>query len=352
MAIDRRYFLGAAAGTLCNSLLQAQPSAPEPLPIPKLEPGQKLRVVYAHNPRFDRPSSDLLVQILLRTQALCAAHLGLDVQFNAVQEQPIASLFRGISEARWNDLKRFTYDAKNGTGKRIWLVKELQKVLAANLSGLEAQMNFAKPYLVSGITPTDTASLAEALIDTQLARFAQWQAIQGSDGRPLIGEGVYHEYFAWLFAPRLASWLCEVVITNQLMASVEYLENSLHSALRGGVSNGLTVPSPNSRYGTVSILSLFPFTSQEPLTRQLRGDEPIKKTNTVEAAAFMLTHELGHQLRHLGHPFGSKKCIMNPPELLQFDAWMHGLNASQCPVGNSPENTPGVAKFPTFKPPP
>jgi hypothetical protein len=103
--------------------------------------------------------------------------------------------------------------------------------------------------------------------------------------------------------------------------------------------------SPSSRYGTASVLSLFPFTSQDAVTRALRGDTDGKSTNAVEGAAAMLVHELGHQLLHLGHPFNSKACIMNPPQLLRFSAWTQGLDATQCPLGHHVENRPGVTKF-------
>ncbi len=340
--VSRRRLTGAA---LAFAMLNAC-AAPRQrvLALPVLD-GQPLRVVYAHNPRFERLPAALMAVILGRAQALCKLHLRLELQFAAPTEQPIATLFRGVTPAVWNPLKEATYDVKNNTGDRALLVKTTRQSLARNQSAIPAQIAFAQPYLLSKILPTNVASLSEALVDTQLERMRLWMALKGLDGRALLDESVFNEYLAWIYAPRTAPWPYEIVITNQLIASVEYVENSIHTALRGGVSNGLTMQSPSSRYGTVSVLSMFPFTSQDAVTRLLRGDVQGQSTDVVEAAASLLAHELGHQLLHLGHPFGSAACVMNPPQLLQFSAWTRGLNAMQCPVGNSAENKPGVVRF-------
>jgi hypothetical protein len=314
------------------------------LPLPKLEADTPLRVVYAHNPRFDRPVSGLIDAILVQAQALCKIHLGLSMQWEAVQEIPIDQLFSAMTAQRWNQLKPLTYNFAGGRTRNI-LVQELEGSLRRNRSPIAAQIAYAQPHLASTAVPTDATSLAAALIDTQLVRFSQWKALLGRDAQPLLDDSLYNEYLAWALAPRGQAWPFEVVITNQLLASVEYKNNSLHSALRGGVSNGLTCESPASRYGTVSTLSLFPFTNQAALTRQLRGDVDGITTDPVQAAAALLVHELGHQLLHLGHPFGNKACVMNPPQLLQFGNWAKGLDAALCPLGNEIENTAGAERF-------
>jgi hypothetical protein len=352
LSVHRRKLLGgllASAGLAGCGLLSPKDQANSFIPLPVLDLAIPLRVVYAHNPRFERAAPGLIANILARATEQCKSHLGLQLEFDEPQEQSLGTLFSGVTPTLWNQLKQGTYSSKNGAADRDRLVKTTQTSLAQNRSDLASQIAFAKPYLVSAIVPTDPASLARALVDTQLARYAAWQAMQGSDGQPLLDGSFYNEFFAWVFAPRAKPWAFEVVITNQLLASVEYLDNSLHSALRGGVSNGLTAQSPGSRYGTVSTLSLFPFTNQDPLTRTLRSDVSGTPTHAIEAAAAMLTHELGHQLLHLGHPFNSKACVMNPPELFQFEAWTRGLDAALCPLGNHAENKPGAHRFITVK---
>lgn len=297
--MQRRTLLTAIAGAAClgsaplsyAGWFDRSPPASAYLPLPVLDASQPLRVVYAHNPRFIRPAPQLLADVLARTQVLCQQHLRLALSFDAPVEYEIGALFQGITPTLWQTL------------------------------------------------------LAEALIDTHLARFAQWHKLKAMDDKDLFNGDACNEYFAWVFAPRTQAWPYEVVLTNQLIASVEYSENSLHSALRGGVSNGLTTQSTASRYGTVSVCSLFPMTSMDALTRQLRNDAPGQEPKPVEAIAALLTNELGHQLLHLGHPYNSKACVMNPAELLQFEAWTQGLDAAQCPIGNTKENTPGALRL-------
>jgi hypothetical protein len=345
-SVQRRKLVSAASvSALLAACAPLQPKGNDRfLPLPTLDADTPLRVVYAHNPRFDRPVSGLIDAILVQAQALCTIHLGLGVQWTAVQEIPIDHLFSAITAQRWNQLRPLTYDFAGGRSRDI-LIIELERSLRLNRSPIAAQIAYAQPHLISTIAPNDSRSLAAALIDTQLVRFNQWKGLTGNDAQPLLNGSLYNEYMAWALAPRGQAWPFEVVITNQLLASVEYQSNSLHSALRGGVSNGLTCESPASRYGTVSTLSLFPFINQTSLTRQLRGDDDRFTADPVQAAATLLTHELGHQLLHLGHPFGNKSCVMNPPELLQFSNWVKGLDAARCPLGNEAENTAGVERF-------
>ncbi len=354
--LQRRQLLSAMGALGATTLLAAcAPLPPSRTPerlltLAQLNTNTALRVVYVHNTRYDRPTPGLVDQILAQTQALCHAHFGLTLQMARVQEVLISQLFNALTPALWDKLKPLTYDFAGGRTRKT-LVKELQRNVQNNKSTIAAQIQYAQNHLLSSVQPTDAHSLARALIDTQLARFKTWQTLQASDGLALLDGSIYNEYYAWVTAPRAQPWPAEIVITNQLLASVEYQGNSLHSALRGGVSNGLTCVSPASRYGTVSVLSLFPFTNQAPLTRQLRGDveaSEVSTTPSVMAAAAMLTHELGHQLLHLGHPFGHTACVMNPPELLRFEAWVKGLDAAQCPLENHAENVRGAVRFVDF----
>lgn len=163
--------------------------------------------------------------------------------------------------------------------------------------------------------------------------------------RPLLDDRVYNEFVAWLAAAAASAWPFEVILTNQLIAGVEYSNNHLHSSLRGGVTNGLTTQSPHSRYGLVSVLSLYPFTSNDEATLELRGGVRSAGGEPAQWAAALLVHELGHQLLHLNHPFGHPACVMNAPPMLLFRQWLAGLDAAACPLGSSPEMTPGAIRF-------
>jgi hypothetical protein len=243
------------------------------LPLPVLDRNITLRVVYGHNPRFDRAEASVIADALARTQQLCKSHFGLSIAFSPVEEQSIGILFRGITLKTSQNIRSLTYDYIGNQGDRKRLINTTRKSLENNSSSLASQIAYAKPYLESKVVPVDLTTLAEALVDTQLARFTGWLTLKGADGRGLIDDTLHNEYLAWRFAPLTASWTFEVVITNQLLASIEYQNNSIHSALRGGVANGMTTESYYAHYGSVSIVSLFPMQNQASLTRSLRGEK-------------------------------------------------------------------------------
>ena len=79
------------------------------------------------------------------------------------------------------------------------------------------------------------------------------------------------------------------------------------------------------------------------LLTTLRGDETYSEQQIVNYAAALLTHELGHILLHLGHPFGEDACIMSPTVMLNYRDWYDGLDANRCTVGSNDEMKPGAA---------
>ena len=90
---------------------------------------------------------------------------------------------------------------------------------------------------------------------------------------------------------------------------------------------------------------LYPMLNDNTVLARLRDDEHYSAEQVVEYAAMLLTHELGHLLLHLGHPFGNQHCVMAPTPLLKYRAWIEGIDAGQCPVGSEEQMTPGVAKI-------
>ncbi|HXC38906.1 MAG TPA: hypothetical protein VN667_08155 [Burkholderiales bacterium] len=81
----------------------------------------------------------------------------------------------------------------------------------------------------------------------------------------------------------------------------------------------------------------------------LRGGETYSEDDAAIYAAYILVHELGHQLFHFGHPFGAKACVMNPTPLLHFRDWVKGLSPRDCPIGSSNAMKPGAVNFALMK---
>ena len=78
---------------------------------------------------------------------------------------------------------------------------------------------------------------------------------------------------------------------------------------------------------------------------ELRDDKAYNDEQVTSYAAALLTHEIGHQLLHLGHPFGNPKCVMSPTPLLKYREWLEGLDAADCPLNSEASMTPGFVSI-------
>jgi len=324
----------------------ARNPSPARLALPVLPALVPLRTVYFHNPRFERLEAAWMASVLAQAVEFAKSTLGLALEFAPPREIPIAEGFLGYGPRQQARVEPTLYDFKNGRGDRRRLVEGTRRGLEHSGSSLDQLLRYARPHLLRAPDDESFHGLAEAAVDTQLVRLEAWRGLRGADGQPLLDASPYNEFNAWLAAAWTASWPFEVILTNQLIASAEYDNNHLHGALRGGVSNGLCTPTPQARHGLVSVLSAFPFTSNDAASVELRGGAPAQGGAPARWAAALLVHELGHQLLHLNHPFARADCVMNPPPLLLFPQWVAALDGRSCPLGSSPEMTPGAVKFP------
>ena len=346
MAVQLSFSRRAAlAALLIPVAARSQAPAAAVMPLPQLPATVELRTRYFHNPRFPRADARLLASVLVHARRLAREHLGLALEFDAPAEIAIDQGFAHFGAREVAKLAPTLFDFKRGTGDRARLVEGTRRDLERSGSSLDSMLRYAQPHLLQPPASADFQGLAQAVVQTQLARIGHWRDLKGGDGRPLLDESPYNEFMAWLSAAAAGPWPYEVILTNQLIASVEMDFNHLHSALRGGVTNGITTQSPQSRDGLVSVLSLYPFTSNDQATLELRGGVPAQGDEPALWAAALLVHELGHQLLHLNHPFARAACVMNPPPMLRFREWVAGLDGKACPLGSSAEMKPGAIRF-------
>ncbi len=336
--------LAALAPALGVGAVQAQTRpATRTLPLPKLHAPVPLRVAYVHNPRLPLLPAARLQRVLTLATSLLREHLGVTVRFEAPVELPILRLFAGLSPRMIQRAEAQRLDPATNE----WTIDRLARGLLKDLrdeGDLAEQKRFAAPYLLAPPADASDLAFARALVQTQHTLLRHWHQLKVADGAPLIGGDRYNEYAYWnLIGSTELPY--EVVVTNQLIASAEWEENSVHSAIRGGVSNGVTSESLSARFKLVSVLSTFPFLDDSPQTVRLRGGETPDEEAANQYMALLLTHELGHQLLHLGHPFGNASCVMTPPIALRFRQWAEGLSAASCPLGSSRASTPGAVKF-------
>lgn len=312
----------------------------EKVPMPQLSEPVPLRVVYAHNPRFHPLSQNELDAILSYAKQAAQRELDVAVTFTQLPSISIHALFSYLKPSVRKARKNEIYDFKKGEGDRTRLHHAFLKGLKERYTPLEDLIAYAAPYLVGPPAEKTEDAFASALTDTLLQRIRTWQTLRAPDGNPVIDTTEYNEWTYW-DSLGYGTLPYDIVITNTLIASVEYYGQDIHSALRGGVTVGTTTNN-NSKLGAYVFWSTFPFMENYPLLAKMRDADYTQK-DALRLCGTYLAHEIGHLLFHYGHPFESDSCIMTPVPMLKFKAWAQKLDPDKCRSGNYPAMKKGAA---------
>jgi hypothetical protein len=300
----------------------------------------QIRVVNANNARLARMSPEQMRIMLTSAQTTVKKNFGVDVEFTEISETGIEHIF-SLIPAQLNELRKSSiYDFKSGTGDKNKLVEGINTTLTERGTKWQDGLAYVKPY-VPDAQAHDLMSFSELLSDVMLERLENWRRIKGIDGSPVLDATPYNEIIYWdtLGYGKLPY---ELVITNQLLASAEYVGVDIHTAIRGGVTVGLTTYSQNGKFGTYTVWSTFPFQDNSETTKLLRGGETYSDAEAAELSGAYLAHEIGHMLFQFGHPFGQNSCVMNPVSMLRFREWLHQIDSNNCQIGSRAEMTPGA----------
>jgi hypothetical protein len=319
------------------------------LPLPKLgvEP-LELRVAHMINPRLPR-MSDAQISLMLETMAQATnEHFGINVRFAKTVEVPIALAFESIPPKFMALAKRDQYNFRSLFARSSSLANAFGKGFARQGEPLEEMALFADRQGIH-LNATNFEAFGEDVAKLQLSRIAQWTNIKALDGKSVIDDQPFHQFTAWNVLG-YGDLPFELIITNQVIASVEYIQPSIHTAIRGGYTNGITSFNRAARWGTHSIWSTFAFTQNDSDWIARREGEAYTPQEAARLAGLAATHELGHQLLHVIHPFGQKGCIMDPVPMFSYRAWADKLSPKDCPVGSSKAMTPGSYRFRYIKP--
>lgn len=256
-------------------------------------------------------------------------------------------------EKRPKKFDRSIGDFRNGKVNWKRVRKSLVKQIKKQKEPLSRQIEFARPYLVLPLEEEPLESFADAVIETFKVRLLHWTVANLEDGHPAIGKAPgfadlpYNEYNYWVLMAKLGID-AEIILTNQLVASVEYFGVPIHTSIRGGITGGSTEYNPSSKLGSLAWVSLFPYLSNDERIVELRNGDTYSRDEALSYAGVMLAHEMGHQLFHFGHPWSNAACVMRPAELLDFASWTKRLDAKRCRIGSSPAMMPGTVKLPVW----
>lgn len=301
----------------------------------------RLSVANVINPRFVNLTDEQLKALLEKTAVMVKQHFGLSVEFIEPETLPIDQFFNylkaNVKAARRNDIVNLAQlkpdDHKN-------MQEGVYELLSNYWSEHEAVADFARPHLLVPYKGDDLRQLAKALVDTLLIRLKYWRQQKAADGNPVIDGRPYNEW-VWWDTIGYGDMPYDVVITNQLVASAEKYDMSVHSSIRGGITAGTTAYSETAQFNGYVYAMVYPMLNDSDMLVQFRNDEHYTSDQVTTYAAALLTHELGHLLLHLGHPFGNRYCVMSPTPLLRYREWVDGLDASKCLLNSEDAMTPG-----------
>ena len=317
----------------------------ESVPLPDIS-AQPVRLSVANvvNQRFRQLSDTQIGQILSHAEELVKQHFGIEVELVLTDTLNIEQLFSTLNEQVVNYRKKEIVDFDN---LQDWMREDMQVSLYRTLEGYSAieqsVIDYAQPWLLDPETRhEDFISLSYALVDTLLARLDYWVSQKAGDGNPVVDDKPYHQW-VWWDSLGYDALPYDIILTNQLVASAEYYGMDVHSSLRGGITAGTTTYSKRAKLGTYAYITVYPLINDSTLLTKLRADRHYDDEQVIKYAAALLTHELGHLLLHLGHPFGKDACVMSPTVMLNYRRWYDGFDADNCKLGSMPSMTPGAA---------
>jgi hypothetical protein len=300
----------------------------------------QIRVINANNERLVRMSPEQIRIMLASAQSIVKNNFGVNVEFTDKSETKIEKIFSLIPPPLLERRKSTIYDFKSGTGDRRRLTIGINATLTDRGTKLEDGLAYVRPFFPNA-QAKDLMSFSELLSTVMLERLQNWRSVMAADGKPVLDASPYNEIADWDILG-YGNLKYDLVITNQLFASAEYAGVDIHTAIRGGVTVGLTTYSRNRKFGTYIVWSTFPFLDNSENTKLLRGGETYSEAEAAELSGAYLAHEIGHMLFQFGHPFGQKSCVMNPVSMLRFREWRNQINSANCPIGSRPEMMPGA----------
>jgi len=308
------------------------------------------RLIYVENPRFPKVEIDDLWKVFQSAAALVQEHFGVTIaRPRNIPILRIDDVFTDLIKHKPANFDALIGDFRNGNVDWESIRENLVEQIKRQKDPLSEQIEFARRYLVRPLEEESLEDFSSAVMETFKSRLSHWMVAKLEDGHPVIGrvpgqpDLPYNEFSYWSLMAKLGID-AEIILTNQLVASVEYIPLPVHTSIRGGITGGSTEYNPASQFRSSVWVSLFPYLSNDRHMMELRNGESYSREDALSYAGAMLAHELGHQLFQLGHPWSNEACIMRPAQVLDFSSWVGKLDAKECPIGSSPAMTPGTMK--------
>lgn len=321
------------------------PPKREQVPLPNLSQQPiEMRVAYLVNERLPRMDQAQLGVLLDSARRATLEHFGVRISFAPLREISVRDAFATIPDVDRRRAMQDVFDFKSGRGDGVRLARAFAKGFKDNGESLPDMIGFALPHAPKLHARSNLDEFGAAMAELQLQRLEQWRQVKARDGNPVIDASELNEFAMWL-ALGYSDLPFELVLTNQIIASVEYVFPAVHASVRGGYTNGVTTYSKGSRLGTMAVWSTFAFSGNDDFLLRWRDGERYEPVEAAQLAGLAATHEIGHQLFHFQHPFSRPACLMSPVPMFAYRAWSEKLSARHCPIGSDASLIPGANKF-------
>ena len=237
------------------------------------------RVIYIESPRFPKVEAQDLWKDLQSAAALVQRHFGVAVEEPSdIRILNIDNVYIDVVRRRPADFDDRIGDFRNGRVDWAEMREFLIDSIGKEKEPLSDQIEFTRPFLLRPLDEETVGSFSNVVMETFKFRLAHWTIAKLEDGYPVIGrvpdrpDLPVNEYSYWALMTKYGID-AEIVLTNQLVASVEYIPTPVHTAIRGGITGGSTEYNPSSRFGSSVWVSLFPFLSNDNLIIDLRNGD-------------------------------------------------------------------------------
>lgn len=330
----------------CSLHGNAITSEARPVPLPDIQQQPlRLRIAHVVNPRFKTVNENQLARILDLTRSLVKQHLQLDIEFDVVTTTTIQQFFDYLPDDVIAQRQDAILDfAHLDDQVRQRMATAIAETIEVHRDQPQAVIDYAMPYLLNQDKITTLEQLTPRLVNTLITRMQHWYAYRAEDGEPVLDNTPYNQW-VWWDSMGYGELPFDVVITNQLVVSIEDYDMDVHSSLRGGITAGTTTYSRTGAYHGYVFVSVFQLLNDYPLLAELRNYENYSEQEQLLYAAALLAHELGHLFYHYGHPFNAAACLMNPTPLLKYREWFEALDANACHKLQLPMMQPGAARL-------
>ncbi len=310
----------------------------QPIPLPNITNADiHLNVAHVINDRFDALNEKQIQRLLQRTREMVRAHFNAEVVFHFKGNVSIQEFFKILPKQLIEERKDSILHPSSIDQDQLFRLRNaVYEKMDASMSDHQALIDFAQPYLIDKEEVKTLGDLSGALIDTLIKRISYWYEHNAADGYPIIDDKPYNQW-VWWDSIGYGNLPYEIVITNQLIASIEDYDVEIHSLLRGGIAGGTMTYSRQSPYQAYAFISTYQLMNDNSMLAELKDDETYTDEQIINYAAATLTHEIGHLVFHFGHPFGVPSCIMSPTPLLKYRDWYQGLDAEKCHAANHPK---------------